>query len=130
MRARLRFAALPLRAVGPRSAVGLELAHAVAREHDPVGGVDDAVEDGVGERRIADDLVPTIDRQLAGDDERASVVAVLDDLQEIAAVLGIELLRAPVVEDEKIDAGERAQELGVAAVAAGELEGREQPRVR
>jgi hypothetical protein len=37
---------------------GLELAHAVARECDPVGVVDDPVENRVGERRIADDLVP------------------------------------------------------------------------
>jgi hypothetical protein len=43
-------------------------------------------------------------------------------------LLGIELLRSPVVEDEKLDASKRAQELGVAAVAAGWREGCEQPR--
>jgi hypothetical protein len=36
---------------------GLELAHAVAGERDSVGVVDDAIEDGVGQGRIADDLV-------------------------------------------------------------------------
>ena len=74
---------------------GLELAHAVAGERDPVGAVDDAIEDGVGEGGIADDLVPALDWQLAGDEDRAGVVAVLDDLQEIATLLGIELLRSP-----------------------------------
>jgi hypothetical protein len=42
--------------------------------------VDDAIEDGVGQRGIADDLVPALDRQLAGDEDRAGVVAILDDL--------------------------------------------------
>ena len=67
--------------------------------------MNDAIEDGIGERRLADDLVPALDRQLAGDDDRASVAAVLDDLQEVAALPGIELFRPPIVEDEEIDAG-------------------------
>src|ERR1700736_1599272 len=85
--------------------------------------MDDAIEDGVGKRRIADDLVPALDWKLAGNDNRADVVSILDNLQEVAALLGIELLRSPVVENEKIDTGKRAQELGVAAVAASEREG-------
>jgi hypothetical protein len=108
--------------------VSFELAHAVTRERDPVGVVDDAVEDGVSERRITDDLVPTIDRQLAGDDDRVSVISVLDDLKEIAALLGTELLRSPIIEDEEIDAGERAQKLGIAAIAASERQRSKQPR--
>src|SRR5262249_41689410 len=40
----------------------------------------------------------------------------------------VELLWSPVVEDEKFDARERAQELGVSSVAAGECEGHEQSR--
>ena len=47
---------------------------------DAVGIVDEPVEDGVGQRRVADDVVPAIDRHLAGDDQRAGVVAVFDDL--------------------------------------------------
>ena len=34
--------------------------------------------------RIADDLVPVFDGQLAGDDGRAAAVPIVDDLQEIA----------------------------------------------
>jgi len=33
--------------------------------------VDNAVEDGIGQGGIADDLVPVVDRHLAGDDQRA-----------------------------------------------------------
>ena len=61
-----------------------------AFEIDAVRAMDDAVEDGVGEGGIADHLVPAIDRDLAGDQQRAPVVAVIDDLEQIAALLGVE----------------------------------------
>jgi len=77
---------------------GLELAHAVASEFDSVGVVNDAIEDRVGKRRVADDLVPTLDWKLAGDDDRAGIIPILDNFQEIAALIGIELLWSPVVE--------------------------------
>ena len=59
--------------------------------------VDDAVEDRVGQRRVADDLVPVVDRHLAGDDQRAGAVAILDDLQQIALLFGKQRFRAPVI---------------------------------
>ena len=49
-------------------ALGGELAHAFPFQDEAVGVVDEAVEDGVGQRRIADDVVPVFDRNLAGDD--------------------------------------------------------------
>src|SRR3546814_20733043 len=73
--------------------------------------------------RVADDLVPAVDRNLAGDDDRSGLVAILDDLQEIAALLGVERLRSPVVEAEQVEAGERAQPASVAAVGAGASQG-------
>jgi hypothetical protein len=77
-----------------------------------VGVVDQAVEDSVGIGGVADQCVPLIDRELAGDDGGAVAVAVLEDLQEVVAGRGVERLEAPVVEDEEIDATERAQEAG------------------
>jgi hypothetical protein len=57
-----------------------------------VGGVDDASEDRVGDGRIADQVVPAVDRDLAGDDGGAAAVALLDDLEEdleeVATLLG------------------------------------------
>jgi hypothetical protein len=67
-------------------------------EFDPVRVVDDPVEDGVGQRRVADDLVPVVDRQLAGDDQRAGAVAVLDDLQQIALLFGEQRFWAPIID--------------------------------
>ena len=51
-----------------------------------MGVVDDAVEDRVGEGGLVDDGVPSLDGQLAGDDDRSGAVAVLDDFHEIAAL--------------------------------------------
>ena len=102
--------------------------HALAVEIDSVGVVDQAVEDGVGVGGIADQRVPLIDRELAGDDGGAAAVAILEDLQEVVAGCGVEWLEAPVVEDEQIDATERTQETGVAAIAACQGKIAEQPR--
>ena len=66
----------------------LPLAQTFSGELDPVGVVDDSVENGVGERRDANHIVPAIDGNLAGDDEGALVVAVLDDFEEIAGLIG------------------------------------------
>jgi hypothetical protein len=101
---------------------------ALSGEIDAVGVMDQAVEDGVGVGGIADQRMPLIDRELAGDDGGAAAVAVLKDLQEVVAGRGVERLEAPIVEDEKIDSAERAQDAGVAAVAARQSEIGEQPR--
>src|SRR5437899_337189 len=90
--------------------------------------MDQAVEDGVGVGGVADQRVPLIDRELAGDDGGAAAVAVLEDLQEVVAGRSVERLKAPVVENEQIDAAERAQETRVAAIAARQGEIAEQPR--
>ena len=57
--------------------------------------VDDPVENGVGQCRVADDLVPVVDRHLAGDDQRAGAIAILDDFQQIALLFGEQWLEAP-----------------------------------
>src|SRR5499427_5286408 len=84
--------------------------------------VDDAIEDGVGVSRIADQLVPFVDRDLAGDDRRSAAVAFFENLEQIVARGGIERLEPPVVEDEQLHAAERPLDAGIATVAAGERE--------
>jgi hypothetical protein len=53
---------------------GFELAHGRPVQFQAIGVVDDAIEDGVGERRVADDLVPLVVRQLAGNERRAAAI--------------------------------------------------------
>jgi hypothetical protein len=73
-----------------------------------VGVVDEPVEDGVGVGRVSDDGVPVLDGELAGDDGRSSSVAFLEYLEEVVARLGVERLKPPVIENEQLDAAERA----------------------
>ena len=54
-----------------------------------MGIVDDTVEDGVSESRSPDDIMPLVQRQLAGDQDGGVVVSVLDDFHEIAALIGV-----------------------------------------
>ena len=60
-----------------------------------MGRVKHAVQDGVAEGGISNDVVPRGHGDLAGDQQRASIVAVIDDLQQIAALLGVERLGPP-----------------------------------
>jgi hypothetical protein len=66
-----------------------EFAHGFSFEIDLVGVVHQPVEDGVGQGGIADEVVPLLDRQLAGDDGGALAVAVLEDLEQVAPLLGV-----------------------------------------
>ena len=72
--------------------------------------------------------MPAGHRDLAGDDERSLVVAVLDDLQEIARLDVRERLRPPIIEDQQLHAGERTQQSAVARIAASDAEIGEQAR--
>lgn len=47
--------------------------------------VDETVEDGICQSGIADGLMPMVDGELARDDGGTPSVAVLEDLQQIAA---------------------------------------------
>ena len=57
-----------------------------------MGVVHQAIEDGIGQRWVADDFIPTLNRHLAGDDQRTGLVAVLDNFQQIVALLGVKWL--------------------------------------
>jgi hypothetical protein len=87
-----------------------------------MGVVNEAVEDGVGICRLAYEGVPFVDGDLAGEDGRAAPIAFLEDLVEVTTGTGVERFEAPIVEDEELNAGETAQDAGIAAVTAGERE--------
>ena len=71
---------MPALARGSLSGRGMALAQALAREFDAVGVVNDTVEDGVGERGNTNQVMPTVDGNLTGDDERPVVITIFDDL--------------------------------------------------
>jgi hypothetical protein len=60
-----------------------------------MGVVHEAVEDGVGVGGITDHLVPSVDRDLAGEDGRSAAITFFEDFVEIAAGTGIERIETP-----------------------------------
>ena len=86
------------------------------------------IEYGVGEGRLADDIVPGVDGQLTGQEDRAVAVTVLDDLHEVASLRASEPVRAPVVEDQQVGADELPEQARESAIAMGEFEFGEEAR--
>jgi hypothetical protein len=81
---------------------------AFAAEFDAMSVVDETVQDGVGVSRIADDFVPTVDRKLGCDHCGAASIALFEDFQEIMPCGGVERLKPPIIEDEKVGSAEVA----------------------
>ena len=61
--------------------------------------VEEPVEDGVAEGGVADDVVPVLDGDLAGEQCAAAGVTVVEDLEEVVSSLAREGSEPPVVED-------------------------------
>ena len=81
--------------------------------------MNEAIEDGIGVSRIANDFVPAVYWNLGGNHRGAASIAFLEDFQEIMSGGGVERLQSPIVEDQKVGAAEVAQKTGMATVAAG-----------
>ena len=75
---------------------------AFALDFDEVGMVEESVEDGGGGRNIADEFAPFFEGTVGGHEGGAEFVAAHDDLEEVFAGFGWELLNAHVVDDEQI----------------------------
>ena len=82
----------------------------------------ESVEDSVGECGLTDDVVPLFDRQLRGDDGGACRVSVIEDVEQVAALFGIERCQAPVIKDDEIGLRKLGEEPGIGAVAAGDAD--------
>ena len=63
---------------------GVLFSHAFSGELKAVSIVNEAVQDGVAEGGVTDDVVPMFDGDLAGDDGRGATVAIIEDLQKVA----------------------------------------------
>jgi hypothetical protein len=75
---------------------------------EDVGVVREAVEDGVGKRGVADDLMPVSGGELTGDQGRAPFVTVFDGFQEVPALGVVEFGESPVIEHQQVEAGRGA----------------------
>jgi hypothetical protein len=63
---------------------GVLLSHAFSGELQTVSVVNEAIQDGVAEGWVADNVVPMFNRDLAGDDGGGATVAIIKDLQKVA----------------------------------------------
>jgi hypothetical protein len=87
-----------------------------------------AVEDRIGQRRVADRGMPMLDLQLAGDDGRAGAMAVIEDLQEVPAAFVGQRRQRPFVDHQHLGLGQLRQRLGVTAIAAADGQRRQEAR--
>ena len=76
------------------------LSHRISLELEFVGVVDEPVEDGVGEGGVAEQVVPLLDGKLAGDQGGTGGVSVLEELEEVSAMAGVERGESEVEDDE------------------------------
>ena len=78
--------------------------------------VNQPVQDAVSHGRVADLSVPGGDRQLAGQQHRARLIALVADLQELPAFAVGQRRHGPVVDDQQVDTAQAVQQFAQAAV--------------
>jgi hypothetical protein len=93
-------------------------AETLALEFDAMSIVNDAIQYGISERRVGNNVVPLLHGHLTCDQERSSIVAIIDDFEEIAALLGCERLGSPVVDDDEICAFQQGHQARKTSFAA------------
>ena len=84
---------------------GMDFAHGISFEFKPVGIVDEAVEDRIGEGGVGDAGVPVLDRDLGGDQGGGAAVTIVEDLEQVFGLGAGEGVAEPVVEDEQLGLG-------------------------
>ena len=82
------------------------LAHGILVEFNAARSVDETVKDGVGHGGIANELMPAVWRELAGDEGGGAALAVIKDLQEVAVLVRGGFFKPPVINDRQLGLGQ------------------------
>ena len=85
-------------AAGKGGATTSGFSQGVALEFNPISGVNDAVQYRFGISGIPDRAVPAAQGDLGGQDDRAAVMAVIDNLHQIPALGRAQFAHHPVVD--------------------------------
>ncbi len=96
--------------------VGRPFAHRLAFEMDLVCAVYKAVEDCVGERWVADVLMPMLEGQLAGDERRSGADAIVQQFEQIGALAWADGGDRKVIDHHDVDLGDSGQSFAKAPV--------------
>ena len=90
--------------------------------------MDDAIKDGIRDRRLPDDVMPSLDGQLTGDHGRAATITFFDNLHQIAALRGRQPVWSPIIEDQQLCFRDAAEQAGKAPVTMGQFQFFEEAR--
>ena len=86
-----------------------------------MGVVEEPIADGIGQGGLADVIMPLGRGELARADRGAAAMPVLEDLEQVAALLVLRRGQAPVIEQEDVHPRELAEEPAIGPVGAGPL---------
>ncbi len=107
---------------------GIDFSYRFSFQLDAVRAMNDTVTDGIGNRRVPNELMPGADRNLRDDDRGSPPEPVLQDFQQTEPAGGIEGFQAQIVQDEKILFLDPLQLLQIASLSPGQLQLLEQLR--
>ena len=105
---------------------GFGIAHRLAVQLQPIGVVNQPVQQGVGARGIVDDVVPLGYGVLAGQECGCSPNAIIDDLQQVAIGFGLGGGQAKIIDDEQVQPGQGLEQTDQAAVGMSRFQGAKQ----
>src|ERR1039457_3953979 len=98
------------------------LSHRFAFEFDPIGVVDQAIQDGIGHRGIRNNLVPLIDRELAGNEGGSLALAIIEHLQELAVEFSRHAGNAQIINYQQWGSGQLLEPLEQTSIGTGTLQ--------
>lgn len=86
------------------------------------------VKNGVRQHRLTDRRMPVIDRELTGHEGGPTPMPIIQQFQQIAAMLVGQGSQSPIIQDREVRLGETPEQTPLAAIAIGDREFSEEPR--
>ena len=99
---------------------GVDLASGLSLEIEPVGIVDQTVQDGVPDGWVGEAGVPLGNGHLSGDHGGGSAVAVIQDLEQVLGLGAGQGVAQPIVEGQEAGTRKGVEEFGIGTVGVGE----------
>jgi len=109
-----------IRSSGRHGQGGVGLSSGLSLEIEPVGIVDQAVQDGIPDGWIGKADVPLCNRHLSGDHSGCTAVAIIQDFEQVLGLGAGQGIAQPIVEDQELDSSKGVEEFWVGTVGAGE----------
>jgi hypothetical protein len=94
------------------------LPHRLALQFNPMGVVDETIEDAIGNGWISDLGMPGGNWQLAGQHRRSCLIARVANFQKVASLEFGHRHHGPIIDNQQIDAPEPVEQFGMAAIRA------------